>query len=100
MRVALLLMATTLWSSHCLSNEALARKSGCLGCHAVASNLVGPSFKEVAARYADKTDAKSLVNQSIRAGSQGKWGDMAMPPHAHLPAADTQKLAQWILQAK
>jgi cytochrome c len=100
MRVALLLIATSLWSGHSLANEALARKSGCLGCHAVASTLVGPSFKDVAAKYADQPDAKTLLNQSIRAGGQGKWGDMPMPPQAHLPAADTQKLATWILQNK
>jgi len=100
MRVALFLLATSFWSVHSLANEALARKSGCLGCHAVANKLVGPSFKDVAARYADQPDAKILLNQSIRAGGQGKWGDIPMPPHAHLPLADTQKLAQWVIQLK
>ena len=79
------------------ANQALARKQGCLGCHAVASKLVGPSYQDVAAKYGkDKADIDALA-LSIRAGGSGKWGEMAMPPQGQLSQADARRLAMWIL---
>ena len=79
---------------------ALAKKHNCLACHAVASKMVGPSYQEVAAKYADKNagdkDAVAALVKSIREGGSGKWGDVAMPPQAQLSAADAKRLAQWI----
>jgi cytochrome c len=79
------------------ANTALARKQGCLGCHAVASKLVGPSYQDVAAKYAGQADAVTQLVQSIRNGGSGKWGEMAMPPQAQLSEADARRLATWIL---
>ena len=79
------------------ANKALADKNGCLGCHATATKLVGPAYKDVAAKYADQADATKMLAKSIRAGGTGKWGEMAMPPQAQLTEADAQKLAAWIL---
>ncbi len=100
MKSALILATGLLLSSHGWANEALARKSGCTGCHAVASALVGPAFRDVAAKYADQADARDQLVQSIRQGSTGKWGQMAMPPQAQLSESDTQKLALWVLKSK
>lgn len=100
MKTALLLAAGLLVSTHSGANEALARKNGCLGCHAMGAALVGPAFRDVAAKYADQPDAKELLSESIRQGSKGKWGAMSMPPHAQLSLADTHKLALWVLKAK
>ncbi len=100
MKTALLLTTGLLMAAPSWSSDALARKNGCMACHAMASTLVGPAFREVAAKYADQSDAKEVLSQSIRQGSSGKWGPMAMPPHAQLPAADAQKLALWVLKAK
>jgi cytochrome c len=66
----------------------------------MASALVGPAFKDVAAKYADQADAKDQLIQRIRQGSKGKWGQMAMPPQAQLSVGDAQKLALWVLQIK
>ena len=85
-------------SSH--ANEALARKSDCLGCHAVATKVVGPAFKEVAAKYADQHDAADMLSQSIRSGGVGKWGELPMPAQLKLSQADAKKLATWILKVK
>ena len=82
------------------ANEALARKSDCMGCHSVASKLVGPAYKDVAAKYAGQADALEQVQNSIRNGGAGKWGDIPMPPNPKLSTADVKKLATWVLGSK
>lgn len=89
------LLVITPFAAH--ANKALADKNGCLGCHAAAVKLVGPAYKEVAAKYADQPDATEMLAKSIRAGGTGKWGEMAMPPQSQLSEADAKKLAAWIL---
>ena len=79
------------------ANNALAEKNGCLGCHAAAVKLVGPAYKDVAAKYAGQPDATEMLAKSIRAGGTGKWGEMAMPAQSKLSEADAKKLAVWIV---
>lgn len=77
----------------------MAGKYKCTACHTVDKKLVGPSFKDVAKKYAtDKTAADSLAVK-IKAGSKGVWGPMAMPKN-DVPDADAKKLAVWILSIK
>ena len=97
---AFVLAAASLMACSSFANEALARKNDCLGCHAVAVKLVGPAFKEVAAKYEGQSDAAERLTESIRNGSVGKWGDLPMPAHSKLSAADAKKLAEWVLKAK
>ena len=63
----------------------LARKSGCLVCHSVDKKLVGPAWKDVAARYKAKADARSLLIEKVSKGGRGSWtgvvGNVAMPPY-------------------
>ena len=94
------LIAAGLFSLQSQANEALAAKNGCLGCHAVATKLVGPAYKDVAAKYAGQADAQAMLVQSIRNGGAGKWGELPMPPHPKLSDAELKKLATWILSAK
>jgi len=82
------------------ANEALAQKNNCLGCHAATTKLVGPAYKDVAAKYAGQSDAQALVMASIRNGSAGKWGEIPMPPHPKIADPDLKKLARWVLNAK
>lgn len=82
------------------ASEALAKKNDCMGCHAVAVKLVGPAYKDVAAKYAGQTDATNKLAESIIKGSVGKWGDLPMPAHPKLSAGDAKKLADWVLKAK
>ena len=82
------------------ANEALARKNDCFGCHSVANKLVGPSYKDVAAKYAGQDDALEQLQNSIRNGGGGKWGEVPMPAYPKLSAADLKKLAVWILGLK
>ena len=95
-----LLLAVACLALPAQANEALARKSDCLGCHAVATKLVGPAYKDVAAKYAGQADAQALVMQSIRNGGAGKWGELPMPAHPKLSDAELKKLASWILSLK
>jgi cytochrome c len=97
--IALLLSAGA-FALQAQANEALANKSGCLGCHAIATKLVGPAYKDVAAKYADQADAQAMLMQSIRNGSVGKWGELPMPAHPKISDADLKKLATWILGIK
>ena len=83
-----------------LASEALARKNDCLACHAVAINLVGPAFMDVAAKYAGQSDAADRLSESIRNGGSGKWGEMQMPAQPKLSKTDLKKLVIWVLSAK
>ena len=78
--------------------QELAKASGCTSCHAANEKIVGPAFKEIAARYKDDKDAAASLAQSIQNGSKGKWGRMAMPAHASLASGDVKTLAAWVLQ--
>ena len=93
--VSIALLTTPAFAAQ--ANKALAEKNGCLGCHAVTSKLVGPSYQDIAAKYAGQPDAKAMLVQSIRKGGVGTWGQMPMPPQAQLSEADAKKLAAWIL---
>jgi cytochrome c len=73
----------------------LATKNACMGCHAVDRKVVGPAYKDVAAKYKGTEAAKLAA--SIKAGGSGKWGAIPMPPQAALSEADAKTLAEWIL---
>jgi cytochrome c len=75
----------------------LAKKSGCLACHAVANKVVGPSYKDIAAKYAGDAGAEGRLVAKVKAGGAGAWGQVPMPPHPQLSDADVRALVQWIL---
>ena len=81
-----------------VASEALARSKNCLACHTVASKLVGPSYKEIAAKYSAK-DVDTLAD-CIKKGSKGKWGAVPMPPNRRVSDEEAKKLAAWILGLK
>ncbi|MFM8546631.1 MAG: c-type cytochrome [Betaproteobacteria bacterium] len=76
---------------------ALARESNCLACHATASRMVGPSFKEVAERYRGDGKAEAALSARIKNGAQGVWGAIPMPPHPNMADDDIRSLVRWIL---
>ncbi len=79
------------------ANMALAQKNACMACHAVDKKLVGPSYQQVAKKYAGQKDAEATLAKSIQAGGVGKWGPSPMPPQTNLSDADAKTLAAWIL---
>ena len=78
--------------------ESLARSKNCLACHAVSGKLVGPSFKDVAAKYA--ADDLDRLAGSILNGSEGHWGNVPMRPNQWVNDEEARKLAAWILGMK
>ncbi len=74
---------------------ALAQKHTCTACHAVDGKLVGPSFKEIAARHGSRADAVAYLTGKIRSGGAGVWGAIPMPAQT-LPEAEAQQIAAWL----
>ena len=74
--------------------------NGCVGCHAAEKKIVGPLFREIAARYAGDMKAPSHLAQKIRGGGQGAWGNVPMPPNPGLSDDDMHRLVAWLLQQK
>ncbi len=83
-----------------LDTKRLLEKNACLGCHAVDGPLVGPAFKQIAKRYANKPDAAAYLKKKIASGGSGVWGAMAMPAQAQLNDQDLSVMADWILKLK
>jgi cytochrome c len=77
--------------------QALANKGACLSCHQVEAKVVGPSFKDVAAKYKGDAEALSKLAAKIKSGGQGVWGAIPMPPAQGLSDDEIAKLAKWIL---
>ena len=78
----------------------LAKAKNCLACHAVDKKLVGPSYKDVAAKYRGQAGAADKLAETIIKGGSGVWGPVPMPANAQVNAADAKKLADWILAMK
>jgi len=77
----------------------LAAKYNCQACHAVDKKLVGPSLKDVAAKYAGDKGALDKLEKKVKAGGSGVWGAIPMPPN-NVPDADLKTLVEWILSTK
>ncbi len=82
------------------ANADLAKSSGCMNCHTVDKKLVGPAYKDVAAKYKGDPAAADKLAVKIQKGSQGVWGPIPMPPNAKVSDADAKTLAQYILSLK
>jgi cytochrome c len=78
----------------------LAEKNACMACHAVDKKVLGPSYKDVAAKYGKDKDAVAKLAVSIKAGGSGKWGVIPMPAQAALSEADAKTLAAWVMSTK
>jgi cytochrome c len=80
--------------------EKLLGANGCTACHTVDKRVVGPSFREVAAKYAGDAAAAARLAAKIKAGGQGTWGNVPMPPNPGLSEQDLKELSSWVLQQK
>jgi cytochrome c len=83
-----------------VASDALAKKHNCFACHQVDKKVVGPSYKEVAAKYASDKGAQAKLADKVKKGGVGVWGQVPMPPNAAVPDADVQALVKWILSQK
>ncbi len=95
-----LVAAGTLAAGTVAASEKLAQASGCMTCHAIDKKLIGPGYKEVAAKYKDDKGAEARLMQKVKAGSTGVWGTIPMPPNAHVKDDDIKVLVRWVLSQK
>ncbi len=79
---------------------ALAQKSACTACHAVDKKIVGPAFKEVAAKYKGDKAAEAKLVDKVKKGGVGVWGQVPMPPNSTVSDADIKTLVKWVLSQK
>lgn len=82
------------------ANTDLAQKKNCMACHALDKKLVGPAYKDVAAKYADQKDAVALLATKIQKGGVGVWGQIPMPANPQVSADEAKQLATWVLTVK
>jgi len=101
MKRALLVLATfAALSVPALADQALATAKNCMACHAVDKKLVGPAYKDVAAKYSGQKDAVDKLAAKILKGGSGVWGPVPMPANAQVNEAEAKKLAAWVLTLK
>lgn len=77
---------------------ALAKKHNCMACHAVDTKLVGPSFKDIAAKYKGDAAAKGMLVKKVRDGGSGTWGQIPMPPNPSPSDEDLNEIVVWVLE--
>lgn len=98
--ISLATAACLAFASAAQANEKLLQASGCTACHSMDKKLIGPAYKDVAAKYRGKKGAEAELAKKVKAGSKGVWGDIPMTPNAHVKDEDIKTLVQWILSLK
>jgi len=98
-RALFALVAVAAWAP-AMADLALAQSKNCLACHAVDKKVVGPAYKDVAAKYAGQKDAVDKLANKIMKGGSGVWGPVPMPANPQVNAAEAKKLAAWVLSLK
>jgi cytochrome c len=93
-------LAAALSATPVLANQELATKNACTACHAVDKKLVGPAYKDVAAKYRSDKDAAAKLVEKVKKGGVGVWGQVPMPPNTTVKDEDVKTLVKWILSLK
>lgn len=99
-RALFVLVAAVSVAAPAFADQALATAKNCMACHAVDSKLVGPSYKDVAKKYATQKDAADMLAAKIVKGGSGVWGAIPMPANTQVNEAEAKKLAAWVLSLK
>jgi cytochrome c len=94
------LVAAAVVATPAMAQMELAQAKNCLACHAVDKKLVGPAYKDVAAKYAGQKDAVDNLATKIMKGGSGVWGPVPMPANTQVNEAEAKKLAAWVLTLK
>jgi|SRR5579859_7988121 len=80
--------------------EELFKKNNCVTCHAIDHKVVGPSYEDVAKKFAGQPDAAQTLADAVRKGHVGTWGVVPMPAHPDMPDSQIQQIVAWILSLK
>jgi cytochrome c len=95
--LALAALGLAVASGPVFAQAELAKQKNCLACHAVDKKLVGPAYKEVAAKYKGDKDAAAKLAKKIREGGVGVWGQVPMPANPQVNDQEAASLAKWVL---
>ena len=98
--IALLAASAALLSAPAFANQDLATKKACMACHAVDKKVVGPAFKDVAAKYAGQKDAVAKLSDKVVKGGAGVWGPVPMPANTGVTPDEAKTLVTWVLGLK
>jgi cytochrome c len=82
------------------ASEELAKKNNCTACHKIEGKLVGPAYKDVAAKYKGDKKAEAMLIDKVKKGGMGVWGPIPMPPNAAVKDEDIKTLVHWVLALK
>ena len=99
-RVLLAMMVALTVAAPAFADQALATSKNCMACHALDKKLVGPAYKDVAAKYASDKAAVDKLATKIMKGGSGVWGPVPMPANAQVNDAEAKKLAAWVMSLK
>lgn len=99
MKSLLVIATAALLAGPAFANADLAQKKNCMACHAVDKKLIGPAFKDVAAKYAKDKNAVATLSQKVIKGGSGTWGQVPMPANA-VTEAEAKQLVTWVLSVK
>jgi cytochrome c len=95
-----LVAVSALASTSAMANADLAKAKNCMACHAVQTKLVGPAYKDVAAKYAGQKDAEAKLTAKVLKGGAGSWGAVPMPANPQVTEAEARTLVKWVLAQK
>lgn len=93
-------VALTNAAAGAVTAEAVVTRYGCLGCHNPTAKKIGPTYKDVAAKYKSDPKAEERIAEQIHNGGSGKWGPVLMPPFPMVTDAETKAVTAWILNLK
>lgn len=99
-RSLMFVLLSALASTSAFAQADLAKAKNCMACHSVNTKLVGPAFKDVAAKYAGQKDAEQKLVQKVMKGGSGVWGPVPMPPNPQVSEAEAHQLVKWVLSQK
>jgi cytochrome c len=94
------MLLSALVSTGAMANPDLAKAKNCMACHAVANKLVGPAFKDVAAKYSGQKDAEDKLTAKVMKGGTGVWGAVPMPANPQVTEPEARTLVKWVLSQK
>ena len=87
-------------SAFAAGEEDLAKAKNCMTCHKIDGKLIGPAYKEVAAKYAGQKDAVTTLAEKVIKGGTGVWGQVPMTPNPQVTLDEAKKLVTWIMTLK
>src|SRR3982751_2066212 len=99
-RALIALAALAAISAPALADQALATAKNCMACHAIDKKLVGPAYKDVAAKYKGDPSAQAKLEEKVKKGGSGVWGQVPMPPNSNVKDEDVKTLVKWVLSLK